>query len=726
MKYKIVLTHLLIIIGLSCTFQAQAQEERESVMVDAYCVDSIMSYVRFYAPYYERAVSEYRAKQYIHVYLNIERRNFFIRYLPQLFRPRKNVRKYVVETFSETHFTAPNIYDQRLVAITGTTPRLRSSTAETLKYFNLNIYSQLLINNKIISPFSQKSRKYYKYKLEKVKRNLKGELEFVISYKPRRNSIQTVRGYFIVTNKVWSIREFKFKGHSEYFEYANTVRLGEVGARDELLHKTCKSKTIFRFLGNKVRSDIDLAIEYEQIKIDPFKKKIKRDNKYDLTESFTLQTNDTVQRTRGDFKPYRKIPLPQRDIDLYNEFEKVQKRDSISLLNRKKKSRNAVFWGTVGDVLISNSRVKLDDMGSVKFSPLLNPFLLSYSGRDGWSYKYKLRYNLLFKRSKLLSITPIFGYKFGSKEFFWKTSLAFQYYPQKRGRIDLDVGNGNVIYSSEILNDLKGENDSINFDNLNLTYFKSLHLNLLNTIEIANGLELGTGLAFHRRMAVKTAYHDSLTLDKDFSGRYVYIAPRLKLMWTPGMYSYRDGRRKVYLHSKYPTFTLDWEKGIKGLFSSTGSYERVELDIQHSIPVGLVSNFSYRLGGGMFTDQDQVYFVDFIYFARKNLPEGWNDDIGGTFQLLESNWYNASRYYARANFVYETPMLLLPHVRGFTKWVLKERIYVNTLMMNQLKPYIEVGYGIGTHIFDFGVFMGSKNWRKPKFGFKITFELFNR
>ena len=54
-----------------------------------------------------------------------------------------------------------------------------------------------------------------------------------------------------------------------------------------------------------------------------------------------------------------------------------------------------------------------------------------------------------------------------------------------------------------------------------------------------------------------------------------------------------------------------------------------------------------------------MYFVDFANFARRNLPEGWNDDIGGTFQLLDGRWYNSSRQYWRGNFTYESPFILL-------------------------------------------------------------------
>ena len=39
---------------------------------------------------------------------------------------------------------------------------------------------------------------------------------------------------------------------------------------------------------------------------------------------------------------------------------------------------------------------------------------------------------------------------------------------------------------------------------------------------------------------------------------------------------------------------------------------------------------------------------------------------------------------------------------------------------------VEIGYGIGTHVFDFGVFASFANWKYQEIGCKFTFELFNR
>ena len=78
----------------------------------------------------------------------------------------------------------------------------------------------------------------------------------------------------------------------------------------------------------------------------------------------------------------------------------------------------------------------------------------------------------------------------------------------------------------------------------------------------------------------------------------------------------------------------------------------------------------------MFTKQEDMYFVDFANFARRNLPEGWNDDIGGTFQLLDGRWYNSSRQYWRGNFTYESPFILLKPLNRWLGLVQQERCMV--------------------------------------------------
>ncbi len=75
---------------------------------------------------------------------------------------------------------------------------------------------------------------------------------------------------------------------------------------------------------------------------------------------------------------------------------------------------------------------------------------------------------------------------------------------KKRGFFRLNVGNGNRIYSSKVLDELKAMPDSIfNFDLIHLDYFKDLYFNFRHTVEVVNGLDIGLGFSAHKRTAVE-------------------------------------------------------------------------------------------------------------------------------------------------------------------------------------------------------------------------------
>lgn len=88
--------------------------------------------------------------------------------------------------------------------------------------------------------------------------------------------------------------------------------------------------------------------------------------------------------------------------------------------------------------------------------------------------------------------------------------------------------------------------------------------------------------------------------------------------------------------------------------------------------------------------------------------------------MLDGRWYNASRHYFRGNMTYETPFLLLYPVSRLLSFIQKERVYAGILFMPHLNPNLELGYGIGTHLFDFGVFVGNEKGKFTSVGCKFT------
>ena len=736
-----------------CMMFAGLQEAGATVVPKSYAgqrayADSIMDKVIFFAPFYERLIDDYKAELYIKGWVNIRKKNHLLRFIPSMFRMKKGVREYMMETYSDLHYTAPDIYDQKVKASVGTASEFWELDGRLPEYFHINVYSSTLLYDKLLSPLAANARNYYTYIVDSIMGDAHNR-SFRIRFMPKSKSFQLVGGYMIVSDNVWSIREIRFSGRSEMLRFNNLVRMGEVGEPDEFLPIHYNVEATFRFLGNVVDGSYMAVLDYKSIHQKDPSVVLKRNtekSKYDLSDSYTLRTDtNAYQRDTAYFNALRPLPLTPHEKTLYDDF--FLRRDTL-LYKKKKKSKSLEFWGQIGDALVSRYTVDLAQMGSVRCSPLINPLLLSYSGSNGFSYRQEFKYNRLFTRDRLLRIVPKVGYNFKRKEFYWSVNSDFDYWPRKRAALHVSIGNGNRIYSSDVLDDLKAIPDSIfDFDQIHLDYFKDLYMHIRHSWEIVNGLTLDVGLSIHRRTEVERSKFillypntpnvksvgtspalpgfDPAIMNK-FRHTYNSFAPRVRLTWTPGQYYYMNGDRKINLQSKYPTVSVDWERGISGVMNSTGKYERLEVDFQHNIPLGLMRDIYYRLGWGAFTNQKELYFVDFANLARSNLPVGWNDEIGGVFQLLDGRWYNSSRKYVRGHFTYEAPFLLLRHLKKYTQYVLNERLYLNALVVPHLNPYLEVGYGIGTHIFDFGVFTSFANWKYQEIGVKFTFELFNR
>lgn len=695
--------------------------------------DSILGNIIYYAPFYEKIVEEYSGEMYMKGRLDVKKKNSLLRVVPSMFKPEKGVHEYIVETMNEIHYKAPDIYDVKVKAVAGTTPKHKGMSEQVKAFFRMNIYSSSLLSEKLYSPLALNARSYYTYYLDSVYGPGHHKL-YKVLIEPRNKSSQLVRGYFVVSAGVWTIREMYIEGETDFLKFKVKTEMGEEGD-EEFLAKSIDVDIFFNFVGNKIDGSFNAYYKYDDVRLaEKNKKKARGKTVYDLTEYFSLTLDSTTTFSDSAyFAKIRPIPLEDREEKLYRDF--ALRRDTAKKLITIK-TPDQLFFGRLGDVLLSNYTVDMADLGSVRMSPLLNPLLFSYSHNDGFSYRQEFKYNRRMGNERFLRLNPKMGYNFTHKEFYWSLNGTFDYWPKKRASFSVNVGNGNRIYSSDVLDDIKHTHDSIfDFDNLELRYFKDMYLVLNHDIEILNGFRLITGFIAHRRTPVGKVTVPSVPdaqigdvpeRSYGLQSRYISIAPRVRLELTPGLYYYMNGNRKVNLHSRFPTFSVDWEKGIKGIFGSTGKYERLEFDMQHQIRLELMKRLFYRVGLGGFTDQEQMYFVDFANFSRSNLPVGWNDDIGGVFQLLDRRWYNSSMSYVRGHITYESPFLIWPHLSKYTSLIDNERIYLNVLFVPHLTPYIEFGYGVGTHIFDFGIFVNNVNGRFRDIGAKFTFELFNK
>ena len=728
---------VLICICALLPFVAHAKEKEVDTYAGMPAVsDSILSSIFQFSSLYSKVIDEYKAEMYMKGRLKVHKSNRLIRYIPSMFRLEKGVNEYMIESVSEMHYTAPDIYNRKVKAVSTTFPRLKGQLTDLTDFLNMNMYSSSMMSDKLLSPLDKESSRYYNYLLDSII-GPSDNLVYKIQIVPKYKGTQLVNGYILVSDQIWSIREIYMEGQFDMIQFKLRRVMGEAG-EEEFLPVHFDLNLTFKFMGNHLEMTNCGQMKYTHVSLynGGNRRKSQKKHFHDLTEFYTLTFDSTqVITDKAKFAQLRPYPLLADEDSLYRNFKLRQ--DTL-LLNKQQetdsKTKSSVFWGQVGDMLIGSYNVNLAGMGSVKCSPLINPVMLSYSHSRGVSYKQRFKYNKLFNDGRLLRITPQIGFNFTRKELYVKADAQYQYWPQKLGSLDVSVGNGNRIFSSVVLDKLKEQPDStFNFNNVELDYFKDVYLNVFHSVEPVNGLLIKAGVSMHWRylgvdLSPKvegTLSYADILKTKGIRSEYNSFAPRLRIEWTPGLYYYMNGNRKMNIRSKMPTFILDYERGMKGVLGSSDGHERFEFDVRQIIKLSRIRSLAYRVGGGMFTRMDNMYFVDFVNFSRSNIPEDWNDEIGGTFQLLDRRWFNSSSQYWRGHVTYESPFILLRPLNRLLGEIHHERLYGGILFMPHLNPYVELGYGIGTHIFDVGAFVSSINGEFDTVGFKFTFELFN-
>ena len=691
----------------------------------------ILKNIFSYSPFYARAVDEYKADLYLKGRVKVHKTNKLIRYIPSMFRLEEGVNDYILESVSEMHYMAPDVYNRKIKALSTTFPRDKGQIVDLTDFLNMNIYSSSIMTDKLLSPLDEKSSRYYHYLLDTVS-VIRDCPHYKILIIPKFDGTQLVTGYIWMNAPDFTIRETYMEGKFDVNTFKLHTIMGDSG--DEFfLPVRLHLNVDFKFMGNHLEMDAGAWMKYHSVTYnkDGKRKKSNRKHFHDLTEFYQLTCDTTKLITDKEmFHDFRPFPLTPEEDSIYHSWaDRRIDKEWEKIMNPEKKS--SVFWGQVGDALIGSYNVNISGIGSVRCSPLINPVMLSYSHSKGLSYKQKFKYNRLFPSGRLLKVTPQVGYNFTHKDLYIKGDMSFMYWPEKQGSFDVSAGNGNRIYSSVVLDKLKMlADDAFDFEKLELDYFKDIYLNVFHSIEPVNGLYIKAGVSAHWRSLVNRQRKQLLEVFDQIErmkirSEYNSFSPRIRIEWTPGMYYYMNGRRKMNIKSKMPTFILDYEKGIKGVFNSAEGHERWEFDVQQIIKLNQIRSLAYRVGGGMFTRMSGMYFVDFVNFKRSNIPEGWNDEIGGTFQLLDGRWYNSSRRYIRGNVTYESPFIFMLPLNRWLGMIQHERLYGGVLFMPHLNPYIELGYGIETHAFDVGVFVSSINGKYDSFGFKFTFELFN-
>lgn len=635
---------------------------------------------------------------YMRYTLNTERRNFTMFLIPSLYAFAKDDRQYISEIYGKMEIESLHKFNIRPQIISSNIPHDRQVSDAFINFSTPNIYDMTLYDDMILSPFYRSNRFYYRYKIENEDANI-----VHVNFRPKLKNTQLVKGYALVNRNTGRIVYTTFDGEYDMLKFHIDVVLGSENT-SSILPQRCTSDLKFNFMGNKVTSHF-LATYDNPTTLPDTLNEVHNREKMDSLRTFQL--NDLEKEI------YRKYD--EQKAREHAEWLKEKEKEKEDSLHPKKRSLGDFLWD-IGDKLVTSSHA--DALGA-KFtlSPILNPQYISYSPSRGLSYKIQLgaRYN--WNKKRYLTIRTQIGYNFKIKQFFHYTPIRMTYNPKRNGYAELVFANGNRISNSSIIQTIKNMNPDVEFkenpnvefkdiENLGLNYFTDNYIKAYNNVAAFDWLEIKTGIVFHIR---RPDNKEALRRFKQPTS-FRSFAPSLTLHVSP------------WNHGPY--LTMNYERSIKGILGSNSEYERYEFDVSHKFKLNRLRLVNLKGGFGFYTNNETTYFLDYANFHEENLPGGWEDEWTGYFQLLNSDWYNMSKYYLRLNTSYESPLLVFSFLPFVGKYIEHETIYLSLLSIQHTRPYAEIGYGITTRFISIGAFASMLGKKFEKFGVKFTIELF--
>ena len=582
---------------------------------------------------------------------HILRRNFAMTLIPSMHSFAEGEREHKATEHCRLIFKDSELEDIQILS-RNTSIRHNRNVMSILNAMLLpNLKCATLYGSHILSPFNEGNRRWYSYEESEFDSN-----HTKIRFKPRFcNNTLLVSGTAIVSNLTGNITFTEYDGEFDMIKFHVNYNL-----------RRCKTNIDFHFLGNHVKSEVVIRNATKSA-IETINRKIK-----------TEVERDSLKRT------------PTEEADTTKKGPTLE---SIGI--------------NIGDHLLSSHSTKLFNV-NLNISPLLEPHYLNYSHRRGLSYKMRFSAEYGINDESSLTFTPELGYNFKIKQFFFLAPLRYTYNKEKDNYVEISYNNGNRIYNSSVIEELKryyGEY-FIPKDN-ELDMFDNKQLKLTCHYNVNKWLTTDIGFNYHKRSAVDK--HNMMKYAKE--NVYRSFAPNIGIKVVP----WKNG----------PVLSMNYERSIKGSHFNL-DYERMEGSASYILKLPATQKLNFRMGGGLYSRKHSNIFMDYAYFSENNLPGGWDDDWTGDFQLLDSRLYNISNYYISGNASYHTPILLTSFIPFINKYIERERFYLNTLCIQHCRPYSEIGYGISTRVLSVGVFASFFNCDIQDIGAKFTFELFHR
>ena len=759
----------------------------------------VMRHAIAMAPYYRNIVKEYTADVYLKTKIHVDQIKGLMGMMVKKDDRKKLVGAVILqESVNEIKFTMPNHYEQRVKSvINASSVNLKDLAGMEFdeEDFKIGLTRFDFYSANPSLPLAPVAFSNYRFSYE-------GSMEVgdrmvnKIKVTPRRKNQKLLSGYLYIVDKTWNIYSVDLLQSTTFGTVHIQQQYGEV-ENDIFLPVSYHAELNLSVMGLKGSGNMTGSVKYQRVATN---ERIRRGTAVTARadtlkpksnpkkEKLQAEVDELLGKENLKMRDMRKAArLQQQVAAIAEEEERTEKGEKKSLeirdnyvftVDSNARRADSIFWNTVRPMplvvdelvtyrkndsivavatgkdttkkksrdlfseLVMGHTYRIDTSLSLTFDGLAGMSAADYNTVDGYIYGLGGSLNKRFNNRQRLQAKVFGAWAFSREAFMWEASLRHLYAPKLRAYWEIEGGQRTKDFAGDAGAGMENAYAALLFRVNYAVFYLDNFIRLNHRIDIANGLELYTGLQWSDRRAM----HNNSNHSYFFSGAREYRPNRprhaavaanpaltadnkaalaeLSLRYTPQYYYYMRRGRKIMDYSDYPTFSLTWRKGIPNVFRSISDFDFLKFHITQTFRFGYFNRFTYAVETGTFFNTKRLSFADFKHFYANDAGFSMSHDISEGYQLLPGYTHSTDQWYAGAKAHYSAPYLLIKRLPFLESMLFNEGLYLSYLLDPQRRHYVEAGYGISLEgMMSVGVFVGTHNRHNYVWGIRGSIKL---
>lgn len=450
-------------------------------------------------------------------------------------------------------------------------------------YLDLNVYDNYipLFQRSFVSPAANFARSFYKFYLEDSL-FIDNQWCYKLRFKPKRTGDMTFEGEMWIHDTTFAVKRVK----ATISPWANINYIQDLYFEQEFQQV---EKEVWMLVSEKMIVDLKITKKTEIYGFYARKTSSRRnfvinkphDEAFYKSDNTVTVLDSASSRSEAYWQAKRHSPLTQQEQGIVNMVDSLNQTPLFTTL------KNLTYLAATGYYPLG----KLE-LGSAFSLFSINPVE---------QYRVGLALRTSNRFSRRIELGGRVAYGFGDETFKYGATMRFNVTPKKRGML--------IAYYNKDIEQIGISPTAASVGSTFSTLFRTGPLDKLTLVEktglnfekdVKKDLILFGGFEWKEYTALGLANYQRLD-----PGGFLSSIDRIqtaeftaRIRWTKDEEFLSGAFDRTSLRSKYPILSLQGIFGVKGIFGSDYSYQKIEFQMEHNRNIGVLGRLRYGANAG--------------------------------------------------------------------------------------------------------------------------------